>query len=85
MKVQVLGPGCDRCNTLYQNVVTAVGKLQELAETASVEKVTNPEAFYKYNVSVTPALVVDDEVISMGKVLTPEEVEAELKKHQTGG
>jgi Thioredoxin domain len=43
-----------------------------------VEKVVDPEVFFRLKVSVNPALVIDDEVISSGKELATHEIQAEL-------
>lgn len=78
MKIQVIGPGCARCETLYQNAKEAAGRVGG----AEVEHVKNLEILYKLGVFVTPALVIDDQVISSGKVLSPEEIEAQLRGNQ---
>jgi hypothetical protein len=85
MKIMILGAGCERCDNLYANTVVAIRRIQGVAGDAEVEKVTDPEVFYRYKVAITPALVVNDEVISVGKVLTPDQIETELRKHASGG
>ena len=72
MKIEVLGPGCPRCNSLADNVKAAVATLGVDAE---VEKVTDIMEITKYGVMVTPALVVDGEVKASGRVLSPEEIQ----------
>jgi hypothetical protein len=49
-----------------------------------VEKVADPEVFFRMKVYMTPALVIDDEVISTGKVLSPDQIETELLKRSGG-
>lgn len=78
MKVQILGSGCARCEDLYNNTVTALGRFKGLD--ARVEKVADPEVFLRLKVSMTPALVIDDEVVSTGKLLTADQIENELLK-----
>jgi hypothetical protein len=78
MKVQVLGSGCARCDDLYNNTVQALERIP--SGSARVEKIADPEVFFRLKVSMTPALVIDDEVVSTGKVLTPDEIETELLK-----
>lgn len=80
MKVQVLGTGCARCDNLYKNTEEAVNRLKGTAGSFEVEKVADPEVFFRLKVSVTPALVINDEVVSSGKVLAADEIEAELLK-----
>ncbi len=78
MKIQVLGPGCKRCNQLYDNVVEAVKSLN-LADRAEIVKVGDLDVFAKYGVFTTPGLVIDEQVISVGKLLTVQEIEKEIK------
>ncbi|MFC1833575.1 thioredoxin family protein [Thermodesulfobacteriota bacterium] len=85
MKVQILGAGCARCDNLYKNTVEALEKIEGADRTTKVEKIVDPEVFYRYKVAITPALVIDEEVISVGKLLTPEEIETELLKRKGGG
>lgn len=84
MKVQVLGTGCARCDNLLRNAQEAIGRIPEIREIVEVEKVVNPEEFFRLNVFVTPALVIDENVISAGKVLTVEEIQSELAKRLHG-
>ena len=84
MKVQVLGTGCARCDNLYKNTVEAASRLKGTGGSLEVEKVADPEVFFRLKVSVTPALVINDEVISSGKVLATDEIEAELLKRRAG-
>jgi small redox-active disulfide protein 2 len=64
MKIHVLGTGCAKCTTLYDNVKTA---LRELGKEAEVEKVQDIPSIMKYGVMSTPALVVDGQVKFSGK------------------
>lgn len=75
-KIQVLGTGCPKCKMLTANAEAAV---KELGVEATVEKVEKIVDIMKFNVMVTPALVVDGQVKSAGKVLTPEQIQAFLK------
>ena len=79
MKIQVLGPGCKRCEQLHQNALDAAGRITNAAEPLQVEKVKELDALYKLGVFVTPALVIDGEVVSAGKLLDTEQVESELR------
>ena len=76
MKIQVLGSGCAKCKLLEQHVREAVA---ELGVQAEVEKITDTDAIVEMGVMMTPALVVDGEVKSVGKVLTKDQVIAYLK------
>jgi small redox-active disulfide protein 2 len=73
MKIEVLGPGCKNCETLYLNVLRAVATA-DLGSRASISKVADEDYFFKLQVFATPALVVDGKVLSVGKLLGPEEI-----------
>ena len=77
MEIKVLGPGCQRCENTVKAVKEAVA---ETGVDAKVEKVTNVMEIAKYGVFGTPAVVVDGEVKSVGKVPPVEEIEEWLKK-----
>ena len=71
MIIKVLGSGCKRCLTLGDNVAAALGNLGMQAE---IVKVTDFAQIAAYGVMSTPGLVVDEKVVSTGKVLTAEEI-----------
>ncbi len=68
MLVKVLGPGCKNCVALEKATREA---LDRLGLDATVEKVTDYATIARYGVMATPALVVDEKVVSAGRVLTP--------------
>lgn len=76
MKIKVLGTGCTNCKKLEANTKEAV---KNLGIDATVEKVEDIQAIMSYGVMRTPALVVDEEVKSMGRVLSADEVVKILK------
>lgn len=75
MRIQVLGTGCARCKQLTANAEQAVA---ELGLGVPVEKVEDAREIAKFKVMSTPALVVDGQVRSTGKLLSPVEVKALL-------
>jgi small redox-active disulfide protein 2 len=77
MEIKVLGPGCARCQQTAQNVKQAVA---EAGIDAQIEKVTNVMEIAKYGVFGTPAVVVDGEVKSVGKIPEKEEIKTWIKK-----
>ncbi len=77
MKIKVLGPGCRNCVTLEANTKEA---LAELGIVAEVEKVTNFAEIAKYGIMSTPGLVIDEKVVSFGKVLKPKDIVKIIKK-----
>ncbi len=71
MKIEVLGTGCAKCKTLYENVKKAVAESGKEAEVLKVEEIPKIMA---YGVMSTPALVVDGQVKCSGKVATVTEI-----------
>jgi small redox-active disulfide protein 2 len=76
MKIKILGSGCPNCKVLEANTKQAV---EELKIKASVEKVTDIKKIMEYGIMSTPALVIDEKVVSYGRVLTSEEIKKFLK------
>jgi small redox-active disulfide protein 2 len=76
-KVKILGGGCSKCKALEAATKEA---LAELGMDTEVDHVTDYSQIASYGVMSTPALVVNDKVVSYGKVLKPGEVVALLKK-----
>ena len=70
-KIQILGTGCPKCKLLAANVEQAV---KELGLEAVVEKVDKIQDIIKFGVMITPALVVDGQVKSAGKVLRADDI-----------
>ncbi len=77
MKIKVLGPGCSKCRQTEKVVREAVA---ESGVSADVEKVTDLMKIAGYGVFGTPAIVIDDEVKSVGKVPSKQDVLSWLKK-----
>ncbi len=71
MVVKILGTGCKSCKMLEANAIEAV---KQLGNGAKVEKVEKIEDIMAYGVMATPALVVDEVVKSMGRILSPEDI-----------
>jgi small redox-active disulfide protein 2 len=75
-KIQILGTGCPKCKQLAQCAQQAAN---ELAIPYEIEKVTQINDIMKFGVMITPALVVDGKVQSVGKVLTLDEMKRFLQ------
>jgi len=71
MKIEVLGTGCSKCKTLYENAKKAVEVSGKDAEIIKVEEIPKIMA---YGVMSTPALVVDGHVKFSGKVASVAEI-----------
>ena len=69
--IQILGTGCAKCEKLKKNAEEAV----KLAGGGGmVEKISDMGQIVAFGVMMTPALAIDGEVKSVGKVLSPEEI-----------
>lgn len=71
MVIKILGSGCRNCNELEENTKIA---MKEAGIEAEVIKVTDFKEIMVYGVMRTPALVVDEKVVSSGKVLKPKDI-----------
>lgn len=77
MIIKVLGSGCKNCVALKENTEAA---LKETGIDAEVVKVENMKDIVSYGVMQTPALVIDEKVVSYGKVLKSQEIVKILEK-----
>jgi len=74
--IKVLGPGCAKCKQLEKNVQEAVSKL---TGDYNVEKVEDYQEMAKYGMLGSPGLVIDEKLISTGKVQSVSELMEMLK------
>ena len=79
MHIKILGSGCKKCLALGDNALAAA---QAAGIDAQIEKVTDIVAIASYGIMSTPGLVVDETVVSSGRVLTEEEVYDTLISYQ---
>lgn len=77
MVIKILGTGCPKCKKLEE---TARQAISELGIEAEVEKVTDLNAIMDYGVMMTPALVINEKVVSSGKLLSVSDVKAMINK-----
>jgi len=77
MDIKVLGPGCPKCRKTEEIVKEAVA---ESGVEATVDKVTDAMEIAGYGVFGTPAVVVDGDVKSVGKIPQKKDVKAWLGK-----
>ena len=75
--VKVLGAGCSSCHTQYENAKEAV---KNMGLGIEVEYITDMQKVMEYGVMSMPAIVVNEKVVSMGKVLKASEVEKLFRK-----
>ena len=71
VKIQILGTGCPKCKKLTENAENAAHELEGDYE---IIKVTDINEIIKFGVMMTPGLAVNNEVKSVGKVLSTEEI-----------
>jgi len=77
MKIEILGAGCSKCKQLTVNTESAV---KELNIPVEIVKVSDIGKIVEYGVMTMPALAVDGVLISMGKVLSKDEIKKILVK-----
>ena len=76
MNIKILGSGCKKCVALAENAAAAA---QAERIDAEIEKVTDIIAIASYGIMSTPGLVIDEKVVSSGRVLNTSEIGTLLK------
>ena len=71
MDIKVLGPGCPKCKTTYNNVMEA---LKQTGKEADVTKIEDIEEMMKYNILTTPVLMIDDVIKVKGRIADIKEI-----------
>lgn len=79
-QIKVLGTGCPKCKTTYNNVLEA---LKQLGMEANVTKIEDIEEMMKYNVLTTPVLMIDDVMKVKGRIAQIDEIKELLKNTNT--
>ena len=77
MKIEIVGPGCPRCISTENNVKEA---LKQLGKEAEVEHIFDIAEFAKRGVMFTPAVIIDGEIVTSGKIPTIEELKDIISK-----
>ena len=80
MIIKILGSGCKKCVALAENAKAAA---QSEGITTEIEKVTDIIAIASYGIMSTPGLVVDEKVVSSGRVLSVAQIAPLLKEATT--
>ena len=70
-EIKILGTGCPNCIRLENNVKLA---LEKSGIDAKITKVTDIAKIMEYGIMSTPGLVFDDEVVSFGRVIEPDDI-----------
>ena len=74
--IKVLGSGCKSCHQLYDNTLKAVEGMG-----IEVEYVTDLQKIMEYGAMSMPALVINEKVVSVGRVLKPAEIAEIVEKY----
>ena len=69
--IKVLGPGCPKCKTTYNNVLEAI---KQMGIEADVTKIEDIEEMMKYNVLTTPVLMIDEVAKVKGRIADVKEI-----------
>lgn len=78
MEVKILGTGCPKCKKLEQLAREAAA---EAGIDATITKVDDIDAIMEYPIASTPALVIDEQVMSSGRLPRKEEIAGWLRRH----
>lgn len=71
MLIKILGSGCKKCAALESNTRAA---LTAAGLDAEIQKVTDIVDIAGYGIMATPGLVIDDKVVSTGRVLSASDI-----------
>ena len=71
MEIKILGSGCSKCRSLEEITRKVV---KENGIDADITKVDDIIEIMKYNIMITPALVVNEKVVSKGRIPSVEEI-----------
>ena len=76
MKIEILGGGCANCSRLYENAKKAIS---DLGKKADIKKVTDYAKIASAGVMRTPALIIDGEIKSEGRIPSADEIKTMLQ------
>ncbi len=74
MKIEIFGTGCSKCKKLFENAQAAAGTDAEVVKVEDIQQIMNA------GVMITPAIAIDGEVKSAGKVLSVDEIKKMISK-----
>lgn len=76
MTIKVLGPGCSNCKKLNEAALAAI---KESNIDIDLEYVTDIEKMMTYGIMSSPALVINEKVVSQGRVLSKDDITKLIK------
>ncbi len=71
MEIKIFGSGCQNCQQLYKHTQEAISKLNY---NGSVHKIEDIFLMTKLGIIATPALAINDTLVSQGSVLSVEQI-----------
>jgi hypothetical protein len=76
VSIKVLGSGCKNCERVELHTVQAVKqwRADHPGEEITIEKITDPEKFLDYGLLSTPGLVINEKLVSSGKIPAPSHI-----------
>ncbi len=77
VRIEILGTGCPKCKRLAENTEAAA---KALGIEYSIEKVTDITEILRFGVMMTPALAVNGDVKSVGRILSVDEIKKALSE-----
>ncbi len=78
MIIKILGSGCKNCMLLHKNVEKAI---KQAGIEAEIIKVTDVQKIMAYGIMSMPAIVIDEKVVSSGRILKPEDIVLLIKEN----
>ena len=78
INIKILGEGCEKCDTAFSHVEKSVS---ELGIDAEIEKIEDLLGIVSYGVMSTPGIVINDRVVSVGRVLSVTETKELIKNN----
>lgn len=82
LSIKVLGPGCLNCERLALHAAQAVERweIEHPELEITIEKVTEPEKFLEYGLLSSPGLVINEKLVSSGRIPAPSHIVAWLEE-----
>ena len=79
MKIEILGTGCRKCDQLYENSLSAAAAFDHKFD-IDVQKIGDINYFVQKGIFMTPGLLIDGDVISVGKLLSSDDIKQKIEE-----
>ena len=79
MNIKILGTGCTKCKSLEQSVRDTVNEMGIEAEVSKIEDILK---IMEYGIMKTPGLVINEKVVSVGKLLSKDQIRELLTQNK---